>query len=285
MPGASPPLLLRLFAGLSLPPPAGRGGDAARFSTSASVACRLQILAFGDSLTQQAALPDGWYTLLASRYQGRADLINRGYSGYTTRNALTTLRQHIRAGIWPYVPSAQQPLAGLPGSSAAQPRLQRLVIVWLGSNDSCTHFTSTPNMHTPCDTFTANMRHIVRTLRPAGPDTHGGHIGRLTARPATSQCTALLLLTPLDKPHWLAYRRFKYGTLPSRLSAALPPPMEYVEAVKAVGEECGVAVCDVSGGSVLPAAVNHEWSVDGVHLNAAGNKRVFEALVGVIEQH
>lgn len=248
---------LRSFASLSHSPHAAPSVEVPLVSTSVQFARRLQIIAFGDSLTQQAAFPHGWYALLASKYRGRADLFNRGYSGYTTRNALTTLRLHIQAGIWPSTPHLS--------SSSAESRIQRLVLVWLGSNDSCTHFTSMADMNVPLAAFTANMRNIVQTLRSTPPN------------------TALLLLTPLDQPHWLAYRQYKYH-LPARLPVPLPP-MEYAEAVQSLGVECGVAVCDVSTGSVLRAGDNREWSVDGIHLNAEGNQRVFEAIVAAIEQH
>ena len=136
--------------------------------------------------------------------------------------------------------------------------------MWLGSNDSCTHFSSTPSLHVPLAAFTANMRHIVHALQSRDP------------------ATALLLVTPLDQAHWLAYRRFKYGAS-APLSLPLPR-MQYVEAVRSLGKECGVAVCDVSS-EVLRAEQNKDWSVDGVHLNALGNERVFAAVVAAVEHN
>jgi isoamyl acetate esterase len=60
------------------------------------VAFRLRpsIVLFGDSITQQAFGVDGkigWASLLAADYTRRADVINRGYSGYNTKMAIDLL--------------------------------------------------------------------------------------------------------------------------------------------------------------------------------------------------
>lgn len=47
------------------------------------------IVLFGDSITQQGfALDGGWASRLANDYIRRADVINRGFSGYNTRMCL-----------------------------------------------------------------------------------------------------------------------------------------------------------------------------------------------------
>lgn len=52
---------------------------------------RPTILLFGDSITQYAH-SGGWGTILQQHYQRKADILNRGYSGYNTRmaKAMTT---------------------------------------------------------------------------------------------------------------------------------------------------------------------------------------------------
>jgi hypothetical protein len=45
---------------------------------------RPQILLFGDSITQHAAGRYGWATELAEVYSRKADVINRGFSGYNS---------------------------------------------------------------------------------------------------------------------------------------------------------------------------------------------------------
>ena len=54
-----------------------------------------KILLIGDSLTQTSF--EGWGAGLAHRYQRRADILNRGMSGYNTRWWLEYANQ---AGVW-----------------------------------------------------------------------------------------------------------------------------------------------------------------------------------------
>jgi lysophospholipase L1-like esterase len=55
---------------------------------------RPAIVLFGDSITQQGFGVDGhvgWASLLAARYTRRADVFNRGFSGYNTNHAIDLL--------------------------------------------------------------------------------------------------------------------------------------------------------------------------------------------------
>lgn len=45
---------------------------------------RPKILLLGDSITQWAFRPGGWGNLLAQHYMRRADVVNRGFSGYNS---------------------------------------------------------------------------------------------------------------------------------------------------------------------------------------------------------
>jgi lysophospholipase L1-like esterase len=77
---------------------------------------RPQFVTFGDSITQRG-FSAGWTSLLADAYQRRADVINRGYSGYNSRWALQLLDH-----VFP------QPTAALPPP--------RLATVFFGANDA-----------------------------------------------------------------------------------------------------------------------------------------------------
>lgn len=46
------------------------------------------IVCIGDSITQQGFGNSGWVAGLADTYQRRADIVDRGFSGYNTRNIL-----------------------------------------------------------------------------------------------------------------------------------------------------------------------------------------------------
>ncbi len=50
-----------------------------------STMIRKRFVLFGDSLTQQSFEEGGWGSKLVSRYQRKADVTLRGYSGYNTR--------------------------------------------------------------------------------------------------------------------------------------------------------------------------------------------------------
>ena len=77
---------------------------------------RPTFVGFGDSITQRGFAPGGWLSLLADTYVRRADVVNRGYSGYNSRWALPLLDRAF-------------PL----GAAAAPPAL---ATVWFGANDA-----------------------------------------------------------------------------------------------------------------------------------------------------
>lgn len=52
---------------------------------------RHSIVLFGDSITQGGFAPGGWAARVAERYVRRADVFNRGLSGYNTRWARAVL--------------------------------------------------------------------------------------------------------------------------------------------------------------------------------------------------
>lgn len=47
-----------------------------------------KIVLFGDSLTQYSFDSKGWGAIIANHYQRKCDVFNRGYSGYTTNQAV-----------------------------------------------------------------------------------------------------------------------------------------------------------------------------------------------------
>lgn len=81
-----------------------------------AAAMRPTFVCFGDSITQRGFAP-GWTGMLADAYQRKADVVNRGYSGYNTRWALQLLPR-----VFP------EPLPG--GEPPA------LVTLFFGANDA-----------------------------------------------------------------------------------------------------------------------------------------------------
>ena len=111
---------------------------------------RPAILLFGDSITQLGygddsvtadPHPVGWSSLLSSAYSRRADVINRGYSGYNTRHALDIL------------PSV---LEGLDARGLLY------CTVFFGANDAALPGT---RQHISVGEYGDNLKEIVRRIR------------------------------------------------------------------------------------------------------------------------
>jgi lysophospholipase L1-like esterase len=99
-----------------------------------------QILLVGDSITQQSFMPGGWGAGVADWYARRADVVNRGFSGYNTR----WLRHHKDAVA-----------ASLPAGGP---------ILWgtlfLGANDAAGN-----HQHVPLPEYAANLEALAMWLR------------------------------------------------------------------------------------------------------------------------
>lgn len=104
------------------------------------------VLLLGDSLTQRgggASQGGGWATRLAERYERRADVVNRGLSGYNTRWVL-------------------EELPGLLGGAAG---LADLAVIWLGANDAALAGEASAVQHVPLEEYKSNLHAILRAVR------------------------------------------------------------------------------------------------------------------------
>lgn len=52
-----------------------------------------RLILFGDSLTQYSFQVGGWGSRLADELQRKVDVLNRGFSGYNTDNAVKFMKQ------------------------------------------------------------------------------------------------------------------------------------------------------------------------------------------------
>lgn len=136
------------------------------------VALRIRptILLFGDSLTQLGWGIDGnagWAALLASTYTRRADVLNRGFSGYNTRHALEVLPRIFGPG------EMKEPLL--------------FCTVYLGANDSA---LPGERQHVPIEEYQRNLGKIISSIRD-----------RVGEKPP------IILMTPppVDEPRWASY--------------------------------------------------------------------------------
>lgn len=107
---------------------------------------RRTILCLGDSITEQGwgvKGNRGWVAELASAYARRADIVNRGYGGYTTRTV---------------EPIANRVFASLDASGEKT----AVTTVFLGANDSNNDCgTRLPQQSVPIDEYEARLRRIV----------------------------------------------------------------------------------------------------------------------------
>jgi lysophospholipase L1-like esterase len=95
-----------------------------------------QLILFGDSITQQSDL--SFAGPLQQRYARKADVINRGFNGYTSELALDILPK--------FYPSSQQADV-------------RVMMVFFGANDACLPGSA---QHVPIDEYAACIKRIVQ---------------------------------------------------------------------------------------------------------------------------
>lgn len=147
---------------------------------------RPAVVLFGDSLTQFSFGEGGWGASVANAYQRRADVLNRGLSGYNTRWAL-----EVMEGAFPAV--------------APSPAL---VTIFFGANDSALPDRGSARQHVPVEEYAANLAAMVSFLRDQ------------------RQVGAVLLITPppVDEAARLAYIRELEGAGPGTELPVPPPP-------------------------------------------------------------
>eukprot|EP00173_Palmaria_palmata_P001453 Plantae.Rhodophyta-Palmaria_palmata.ctg18092.p1 GENE.Plantae.Rhodophyta-Palmaria_palmata.ctg18092~~Plantae.Rhodophyta-Palmaria_palmata.ctg18092.p1 ORF type:complete len:246 (-),score=45.67 Plantae.Rhodophyta-Palmaria_palmata.ctg18092:202-939(-) len=115
------------------------------------------VICFGDSITERGVeiwpagaennRGVGWIAHLGSKFQARADVIARGFSGYNTRLAL----------------------AALPKAMAGVEATATVVLVWFGANDSVAHGRG--GQHVPVEEYASNLSEIIAQVKkfPAIP--------------------------------------------------------------------------------------------------------------------
>lgn len=129
---------------------------------------RRTILAFGDSITQQGSDASGWVALLQSSYIRKADVLNRGFSGYNTRLALHALPSALAAAE-----ALAQPIA--------------LTTIFFGANDATINEllpAGKPHQGIPVDEYASNLAAMV------------------DAASAVSACTVVISAPPVNSVLW-----------------------------------------------------------------------------------
>ncbi|GAB5032404.1 sgnh hydrolase [Nannochloropsis oceanica] len=220
------------------------------------------IVCFGDSITQGGHSPEyvGWMGRLEDFYGRKADVLNRGFSGYNT-DWLCRMLNDLFLRLFRRRPPA-------------------LVTIWVGANDATVESST---QHVPLWKFKQNLEKMVRFFR---------RLGRRDRK------VAVLLITPppLHEADWLASLRSSTpSALPDRSFART---YAYAQAVKEVGQTLRTPVVDMHAaleggqdedrgeeGVPPPGEAYRGYLSDGLHLNFKGNKKAFEAIIEGIKNN
>lgn len=204
---------------------------------------------FGDSITQRGhdPLEEGWVSRLQDVYQRRVDVLNRGYSGYTSRWAKMIL---------PYLETD--------AFEGAQ-----LVTVWFGANDAALPDRTSKVQHVPLEEYRSNIKDIVERLK------------------CLADHVVLVTPPPVSEPHRIQYAKDAYGidlVLGSERTNAVTK--QYAKACMDVGEMCGIPVVDMWGICMEkePERYGDVYLNDGLHLTAEGNRLVYDSIMRLIEE-
>ncbi|KAI9499965.1 SGNH hydrolase-type esterase domain-containing protein [Coemansia spiralis] len=215
------------------------------------------LLAFGDSITQFGNDPtnSGWLTHLSRYYERRMDVLNRGFSGYTTKQARQiahrTLPKVQRKAVqpeaapsnarrwltWlPWLPNSDKMAKrardskwpGRDGTFPASSPVVQLCTIFFGANDAALEGSY---QHIPLDQYTENLRYLAGLLR--SPDSE-----------FYSPDTRILIITPPalgDRMHEDWSRRTGWSQ-PARKNAVTK---KYAEAAIAVAKELDLPYVDL----------------------------------------
>lgn len=174
----------------------------------------------------------------------RADVCNRGFSGYNTRWALKAAPKVLGPGAL---------------------RDTCLVTIFLGANDSV---AAGERQHVPLEEYVANLRSLVGTVRES---TAGNDV----------KCNVVLIGPPpiCDAQHRV-FSLEKWGVEASRTNANTTV---YAQRVVELGKELGVPVVDLLPAMLAESQDSgREFLSDGLHLSPRGQAFVFDRLLAVI---
>ncbi|KAH8594464.1 GDSL Lipase/Acylhydrolase family protein-like protein [Bisporella sp. PMI_857] len=224
-----------------------------------------QFVLFGDSITEGFSKQASGFVVgaeLQSAYIRRLDVINRGYSGYNTDNALEVIEKTI--------PTPEQATV-------------RFLTIWFGANDA----NKNPiwKQYVPLDRFKQNLRDIIDHPRVQA---HSPKIILLTPPPVEE--TMLLEIIPDEmesKVIPLAKDAVLYAQAVREVGTEKGVPV--VDVWGAFMKQVGDVSDLVNNTSALPGSrelgrneVLKEFLSDGLHLAAKGYQTVHEELMKVI---
>lgn len=260
---------------------------------------RPYVVLFGDSLTQMGygeftltptsnKFEPGWVSLLSTVYQRRADIFNRGYSGYNTRHTLDIMLPRVLAGGDDL--GTDDRGAGDnndtknpkdPSSKSVSPRKSNgkplFCTVFLGANDQA---LPGERQHVPKDEYSKNLATIIRRIREHYNNNGGGggYAGSSIGEEDDNFPIIVFSPPPVDQVTW----RRELG-LYEHFDRTNDVARQYGLAAKDVASSLGCPFFDVwelLGGHDLQIYGQH--LCDGLHLSASGNRLLFDGLLDLI---
>lgn len=191
----------------------------------------------------------GWGAFIADRYQRRADVINRGFSGYNTNWFLRYADTN----------TGKADLFGHEGV--------KLVTIFFGANDA-SDAVHNKRQHVPLDDFKNNIRQIIALAKTNfGPE------------------VSIILMTPppVCSEGRLRFQKERYKEKATGiLERTLELSGQYAKAVADISRELNLPLLDLWSSMQTVSS----WPTllsDGLHLSPSGNKFVGDALLGTIE--
>lgn len=224
-----------------------------------------QFLLFGDSITQVSCFTFG--AALTDAYIRRLDVVNRGLSGYNTRQALRILPHAI------------------PSPEVAK---LRFMTFFFGGNDArLPDSPGGPQQHIPLAEYKDNLRALL---------THPNVVAHQGVR--------LILITPppVDERMCLESAKAADPTFPDVVTRKASTTGQYASAVRQLGHELGIPVVDIWSALIDRAGGNaaddqslpigsfecprnealQKFFTDGLHLAPSGYEVLYEELMAVI---
>lgn len=215
---------------------------------------RAKIILFGDSITQMSfsAADCGWGAWIADRYQRRADVLNRGFSGYNSDWFLKfAATDEGKADLFDH-------------------DNVKIVTVFFGANDA-SDVELNSRHHVPLESYKSNIKEIVTLAR----NNFGEDINIILIAPP-----------PVCHDGRLRFQQERYkDRATGKLERTLELSGQYARTLMEVAKELNLSFLDVWTKMQDSSSSSKPWQEnlsDGLHLSAAGNKFVGEALIDLI---
>ncbi|KAG0226316.1 hypothetical protein BGW42_003775 [Actinomortierella wolfii] len=230
-----------------------------------------EFMLFGDSITQYSFNVDlrGFGAQLAHKYLRRLDVINRGFSGYTTDQAIHLLPQ--------FLPRGQKV------EDKTQPKIQFLTI-FFGANDSCLSFSP---QHVPIERYERNLRALIDMVHSP-------------SSPYYAPWTKIIVIVPpvIDYDRWAQHR----DSQGRPMDRTVDQTREYAIKCREVAQEYQAKNKPKEDGQPWYHQVDvidtwnlmndqiragnkslGDYLVDGLHLNSDGNELIYQELSKLIQ--